>query len=210
MKRRIAGLLLLSAIPFAAGLVRLFSMSTASSELEGAARFAAAPLTGALHIIGSTAFLTVGAFQFVPALRRSAWHRLVGRVLAVLGVVGALSGSWMVWRWAPKEWDSPLLDTVRLVVALAIVSFIVLSVVAARRSAFDAHEAWATRAYALCAGAGTQVVTMSLFSLPAFEAFRSPGSYAALMSAGWLINALVAEWLLARPMRALRNVEVAS
>jgi hypothetical protein len=53
-----------------------------------------------------------------------------------------------------------------------------VSVFAARGKNFAAHEAWMTRAYALGAGAGTQVATMSLFSLPALESIRSTGSYA--------------------------------
>lgn len=199
MKKRIAGLLLLSAVPLLAGLARLVGMSTDAFELEGASRFAADPLAGVLHIVSSTAFLTVGAFQFVPSLRRSAWHRLAGRVLAGLGLVAAGTGLWMVWRWPPKEWDGPMLNAIRVVVACAIIAFIIASVLAARRRDFPAHEAWMTRAYALCAGAGTQVVTMSIFSLPALAPLRSSGLYALFMAAGWGINAVVAEWMLARP-----------
>lgn len=184
--------------------MRLVSLATGSPELEGAARFSAAPLTAVLHIVGATTFFTVGAFQFLPSLQKTSWHRRVGRVLAVGAVVAALSGVWMVWRWEPKQWDSAALNTVRVVVAFAIVGFVVTSVRAARRRDFTAHAAWMTRAWALCAGAGTQVLTMSVFS--AFEPSR--GGYALFMAAGWGVNALIAEWVLARP--SLRSLEVAS
>lgn len=206
--RRLVGLLVLSAVPLFAAVTRLLGLATGTPELEGAARFSAAPLTAVLHIVGLTTFFTVGAFQFLPSLQKTSWHRRAGRVLAVGAVVGALTGVWMVWRWEPKQWDSPALNAVRVVIAVAIVGFVVTSVRAARRRDFTAHAAWMTRAWALCAGAGTQVLTMSVFIVPGFETLQSRGSYALLMSAGWGINALVAEWVLARP--SLRSLEVAS
>lgn len=202
MKKRIAGLLLLSAVPFVAGVARLVSMSTGAFTLEDGSRFAADPLPAALHIVGATAFFTIGAFQFVPSLRQGAWHRRAGRVLSVLGVGAALAGMWMVWRWPPKQWDSPLLGALRVVVACAIIVAIAVSVSAARRGDLWTHQAWMTRAYALWAGAGTQVFTFALFDAPPLEPVRGEGLYAALMAAGWLVNLGVAEWSLARaPLR---------
>lgn len=199
MKKRIAGLLVLSAVPMLAGLTRLFSLSTGAPTLDGHDRFAADPWVAALHIVGATAFATVGAFQFVPSLRRGAWHRLAGRVLSVLGIAAAFAGTAMALRWAPKEFDSAALNAIRTVVACAMVAFVVLGVVAARRKRFDEHGAWMLRAYALFLGAGTQVFTAGFTALPFMQPHMNEGLAAASMAAGWLINALVAEWMLRKP-----------
>lgn len=199
MKKKIAGLLVLSAVPMIAGISRLLSLSTGRFTLDGHERFAADPWTAALHVIGATAFATLGAFQFVPSLRRGAWHRIVGRVLSVLGLGGAIAGTVMALRWAPKAFDSAALNAIRAVVAIAMVLFIVLGVVAARRRDFEAHGAWMLRAYALFLGAGTQVFTAGFTALPFMQPYMSEGLAAASMAAGWIINALVAEWMLRKP-----------
>ena len=179
-----------------AGVSRVLSLSTGAFTLDGHERFAADPWMAALHIIGATAFATLGAFQFVPSLRRGAWHRIVGRVLSVLGITAALAGTWMALRWAPKAFDSAALNAIRTVVAIAMVSFIVLGVISARRRDFEAHGAWMLRAYALFLGAGTQVFTAGFTALPFMQPYMSETLATASMAAGWLINALVAEWIL--------------
>ena len=210
MNRRIVGLLALSAVPMLAGIARLIGLSTGAFTLGGEARFLADPVPAVLHIVGATSFATLGALQFLPSLRRGSWHRIVGRGLSVLGSLAALAGTWMVWRWPAKEFEGPALQSVRLVVATAMVVFIVRSVRAARRRDFVAHEAWATRAYALWAGAGTQVFTLLPFTLPFLAAMRSPGFYAVCMSAGWVLNVAVAEWSLRSSRSGVRSVQVAS
>jgi hypothetical protein len=199
MKRKIAGLLLLSAVPMLAGLSRLFSLSTGAFTLDGHERFAADPWMASLHIIGATAFATLGAFQFVPSLRRGAWHRIVGRVLSALGIGAALAGTAMALRWIPKEFDSAALNAIRTVVALAMVTFVVLGFIAARRRHFEAHGAWMLRAYALFLGAGTQVFTAGFTALPFMRPYLSEALSTASMAAGWIINALLAEWILRKP-----------
>jgi hypothetical protein len=199
MKKTIAGLLLLSAVPMLAGVTRLLSLSTGAPALDGHARFAADPWTAALHMIGATAFATVGAFQFVPSLRRGAWHRIAGRVLSALGVSAAIAGTVMAWRWVPKEFDSTALNAIRTVVAMAMVTFVVLGFRAARRRDFEAHGAWMLRAYALFLGAGTQFFTAGFTALPFMRPYLSEALMAVSMGAGWAINALVAEWILRRP-----------
>ncbi|MDP3233534.1 MAG: DUF2306 domain-containing protein [Myxococcales bacterium] len=199
MKKKIAGLLVLSAVPMFAGISRLLSLSTGRFTMDGHERFSADPWTAALHMIGATAFATVGAFQFVPSLRRGAWHRITGRVLSVLGIGATIAGTAMALRWTPKAFDSAALNAVRMVVAIASVAFIVLGVVAARRRDFEAHGAWMLRAYALFLGAGTQVFTAGFTALPFMQPHMSEGLAAASMAAGWIINALVAEWMLRKP-----------
>lgn len=185
-----------------AGLSRLFSLSTGAFTLDGHERFAADPWVASLHIIGATAFATLGAFQFVPSLRRGAWHRTAGRVLGVLGISAAIAGTVMALRWAPKDFDSAALNAIRTVVAVAMVTFVVLGVIAARRRQFEAHGAWMLRAYALFLGGGTQFFTAGFTALPFMRPHLSEGLVTATMAAGWIINALVAEWMLRKPRLA--------
>lgn len=198
MKKKIVGLVVLSAVPMLAGLSRLFDLPTGRLGLDGHARFAADPLTGVLHIIGATCFATIGAFQFA---RPGTWHRVMGRVLSVFGIIGAMSGAVMALTWVPQQFDSAALNSIRVVVATAMVTFIVAGYVTARRGDFDAHGAWMTRAYALFLAAGTQVFTAGFTALPFMQPYMSEGLYAASMGAGWLINVVVAEVMLISDQR---------
>jgi hypothetical protein len=97
--------------------------------------------------------------------------------------------------------DAPggyLLWGVRLLVGTAMAISIVLAFTAIRRRDIPTHRAWMIRAYALAAGAGTQVLTQGI-SGPAFGTGDLPKALS--MTAGWLINIAVAEWIIRRPAR---------
>jgi len=84
----------------------------------------------------------------------------------------------------------------RLVFGTGMLASIVLALDAVRRRDFAAHGAWMTRAYAIGLGAGTQVFT----HLPYFILYGRPGEQArgVMMGAGWVINVVVAEWVIRR------------
>lgn len=191
----VIGLVLLSAIPFLGGMARVLGLAGLFPQ-EGDGRFAADPLPSLVHIIGGTSFATFGALQFLPSLRRGAWHRVVGRVLSMLGVGAALAGTWMAWAWPAKEFDSLALNLTRTTFALAMVVFIVKGVTAARRRELVTHQVWMTRAYALWAAGGTQAFTLLPFIVPGFEHLQSPALYALLAGLSWPINLAIAEWSL--------------
>lgn len=193
MKRFIpAAFIFISLVPLLAGVVRVFGIATGVGTVEGHARFAADPVPAVLHIIGLTFFTTFGALQFSPALRKQRWHRVAGRVLAPMGIIGAVCGVWMVLTWPPKQYDTVALNFLRVTVALSIAAFVAVSVVAVRCGDVDAHRRWMTRAYALALGAGTQFFThIPVLIAPSRQ---SDNTELVLMSAGWLINIAVAEW----------------
>ena len=150
-------------------------------------------------MVGALLYALLGAFQFSARLRRRhrGWHRGAGRVAAVAGLVVALSGLWMTLFYA----DAPggaLLWAVRLLVGTAMAAALVLGVAAIRRRDVAAHRAWMIRAYALGLGAGTQIFTEG-FAKAAYG--DGELTKALSVSAGWLINVLVAEWLIRRPAR---------
>ena len=94
------GLILLSLIPILAGAARLTELTGGAVATEHNARFLDSPVPVVTHIASVTVFCLLGAFQFVPALRRRAgrWHRFAGRILIPAGLLAALSGIWIIPR----------------------------------------------------------------------------------------------------------------
>ena len=200
------GLILLAGIPVAAGIVRLVLLAGGGPVTPDNARFVTAPLPVILHIIGVTLFTILGAFQFSTGFRRKwpRWHRVAGRVIMVSGLVAALSGLWMAMFYAIVPADDALLHGFRLFFGSAMVVSIVLGFLAIRRRDVTTHQAWMRRAYAIGQGAGTQALTQ----LPLLLIFGKPDhlSLALLMGGAWVLNLIIAEWLIhrqpARPMPA--------
>ena len=78
---------------------------------------------------------------------------------------------------------------------------LLLALLAIRRREFPSHGAWMMRAYAIGLGAGTQV----LIHMPWFILVnKSPDEVplAVMMGAGWVINLIVAEWIIRRARSA--------
>ncbi len=191
-----AGLLTLCIVPSLAGSVRLVEIATATEITPHNARFLASPLPGVLHIASVVLYSVLGAFQFMPSLRRKrpGWHRMAGRVLVPVGLVAALTGLWMNAFYALPPTDNAVLYVIRVVVGAAMTAQLVLGLQAIRRRDFYRHEAWMMRAYGLGLGAGTQVFTHLPWILAV--GMPEPNTRAVLMGAGWAINALVVEWTL--------------
>jgi uncharacterized membrane protein len=191
-------LIALSLVPAIAGIVRLTELAVGDEITAANARFFAMPLPVVLHILSVIPYSIVGAFQFAPGFRRRrrAWHRGAGRVLAVLGLAAALSGLWMAHFYPWPEGDGEGLYLLRIVFGSAMTASIVLALLAVRRRDFPSHGAWMIRGYAIGLGAGTQVLTQ----LPWFMILGKPGETGRtfLMGAGWVINVVVAEWVIRR------------
>ena len=96
------------------------------------ARFFASPLPVVLHIVAATAYIVLGAFQFVPGFRRRmpGWHRRVGRLLVGSGLVAALSGLWMSQFYRLPDHDGALLYGFRLLFGSMMAISMVLGFVA--------------------------------------------------------------------------------
>ena len=198
----VAGLLVLSAIPLAAGALRLTQLAGGAEIMPANARFFASPLPVVLHIVIAAVYALLGAFQFAPGFRRRrpGWHRAAGRLLVASGLVVGLSALWMTLFYPWPAGDGALLYALRLVFGSAMVVSIVLGLATIRRGDVRRHRAWMTRAYAIGLGAGTQMLTLA-----AGEVIAGPPSElgrALLMGAGWVINVAVAEWAIRkRPAR---------
>lgn len=197
-KLLIAGLLFLGFIPMAGGAFRLTELSSGAEITPDNARFFASPLPVVLHIISSSVYAVLGAFQFSPRFRRrkSGWHRAAGRLLVICGLLVGLSGIWMTLFYSFPPGDGELLYALRLLFGSVMVASIILGFVSIVRGDVARHRAWMIRGYAIGLGAGTQV-----FTLWAGESLAGPPgelSRALLMGAGWVINLAVAEWAIRR------------
>lgn len=202
-------LVALSLVPVIAGSVRLAGLATASDVTPGDARFAASPFPVALHVASATPYCLLGAFQFSSHFRRRwpIWHRRAGRVLAVLGILAALSGVWMAARYEiPVSLQGPLLLGVRVAVGSAMAAAIVLAVVAILRRDVPGHEAWMIRAYALGQGAGSQALILGPGLLLLGDVAGLTRDL--LMTLAWAANLAVAEHVIRRERRAQRDARV--
>lgn len=190
-----AALVVLSAVPIAAGGFRVAELSGGGAVTPDNARFFASPLPVVLHIVSASLYAVLGAFQFAPGFRRRpGWHRAAGRVLVLCGLAAALSGLWMTQFYPWPEYDGRLLYVLRLLFGSAMALALVLGVAAIRRRDVLRHRAWMIRAYAVGLGAGTQVLTH--LPLLLFPAALGELTRALCMGAGWVVNLAVAEWLI--------------
>jgi uncharacterized membrane protein len=191
------GLVVLSLVPVVAGTLRLVEVAGGPQLMPVNPRIDASPAPVVVHVLGAAFYALVGAFQFSARIRRRhrAWHRRTGRVLVVAGMLVAGSGLWMTLFYAGAP-GGTLLWAVRLVVGSAMAASLVLGFTAIRHRDIAAHRAWMIRAYALGLGAGTQIFTQG-FGEASFG--TSDLSTGLSVSAGWAVNAVVAEWVVRRP-----------
>jgi uncharacterized membrane protein len=199
------GLIALSVVPVAAGAIRLLELGTGAPVRSDSARFFAAPLPFALHIICAVLFSVLGAFQFAAGLRQRYphLHRFSGRVMVPCGLVVAFSALWMTQFYPSIMFDGTVLYVIRLLVAAAMATFLCLGVAAIRNRDFSRHRAWMMRGYALGLGAGTQVLTHIPWFM--FPGIQGELARTLCMSAGWTINLAVTEWF----VRAERHTNAA-
>jgi uncharacterized membrane protein len=191
-------LVALSAIPLAAGSLRLVQLAGGPDVMPADDRFTGFPAALVVHIIGAAVFALVGAFQFVPRFRRHhrAWHRRAGRLVTGAGLAVAGSALWLTLFYEAQPGTGELLFLLRLVFGSAMAASLLLGVTAIRRRDIAAHRAWMIRAYAIALAAGTQAFTGGV-------AGAIVGTSEVRMDlakgAGWVINLAVAEWAIRRP-----------
>jgi len=192
-----AGLVALCLIPVAAGAARLVMLGRHAPVTPENARFFAAPAPVVLHILGASIYGLGGALQFAaPLRRRHSFHRKTGRIVTAAGLTAALTGLWMTLFYPRPPGDGAALSGVRMIVGSAMLACLILGFRAIRRREIDEHAAWMTRAYALGLGAGTQ----ALLHLAWLAAGPPPPEvgHTLLMTAGWALNAAIAEHAIRR------------
>lgn len=196
-----AALIVLSLVPALAGTARVAQLASGAEITPENARFFAAPLPVLIHIPVAIIYSILGAFQFSPGFRRRnrKWHRSAGKLLLTCGFLVALSGLWMAHFYPWPEFDGQLVYVERLIFGSAMLWSLVVGVNEIRRRNYAAHGMWMIRAYAIGLGAGTQVLTHLPWFLMVDE---KPGKAprAVMMGAGWVINVVIAEWIIRNRM----------
>lgn len=202
------GLILLNMIPIISGSLRLTQLSGGPELIPQADRFTVFPWPVIIHIVSATLYSIVGAFQFLPGLRRGrrSWHKLAGRVLIPAGFLVALSGMWMGAFSDLPAGDGPLLFVIRELFGGFMLTSLILGIRAIVQRRFSVHGAWMTRAYAIGVGAGTQaifLIPMSMILGSSHELGR-----AITMGLAWVANLAIAEIVIRRRARIERNRRV--
>ncbi|GAB3524222.1 DUF2306 domain-containing protein [Arthrobacter monumenti] len=193
-------LIILSLVPVIAGVSRIGDLAGGAVTADNE-RFFEAPIPVLIHIPTVTVYLLLGAFQFVPSLRRGKrgranWHRLAGRILVPTGLLAALSGLWMAVFYDLPPLDGVLLLVLRLLFGSAMVASLVLGFLAVRRRNYVRHSEWMSRAYAIGIAQGTIVVVTIPWILlvgPVTELSR-----AVLIGSSWVLSLAVAEYFIHR------------
>lgn len=195
-----------SFIPAFGGLVRILELAGGPQIAPENPRALLAPTPIILHILSSFLFCIVGALQFLPSIRRQSpvAHRTIGRVIAVAGLVAALSGLWMTHFYVfPEAIQGGALYWMRMVLGTAMVGFIVWGVIAIRSRKIFQHRASMLRAYAIGQGASTQAVLGIAWIIAVGTEVMGP-LRDGLMIFAWVLNLLVAEfliWSMPRPAK---------
>ena len=135
------GLILLSLILLLAGAARLTEVTGGALATPQNARFLDSIVLVVTHIMSVTVFSLLGAFQFVPALRRrrGGWHRRVDGILIPAGLLAAMSGMWMAAFYPHPPGDGVLLVVLvvlRLIFGSAMVASIGLGMRAIVRTGY--------------------------------------------------------------------------
>jgi len=184
-----------SFIPVVGGLIRVLELAGGPQIAPDNPRASLAPTPVVLHILTSSLFCLLGAFQFLPSLRRQrpAAHRALGRVVAAAGCVSALTGLWMTHFYAfPETLQGAALYWVRMVLGTAMIGLIIWAVIAIRSRKVFQHSASLVRAYAIAQGASTQAVLGIAWIIVAGSEAMGP-LRDGLMIFAWVANLIAAE-----------------
>lgn len=193
-------LMIFAIMPLIPGAFRLVEIGGGPAVMDANPRINAFPLPVVIHIVTAFFFTVVGAWQFSPALRRTPWHRRVGRFLAPMGLGAALSGIFMTLVYPPAPENHELMMVFRLLAGGGMAVSITLGIVAIiMHRDVVAHRAWMMRGYALGLGGASQMAIFLLLS----PLLGMPNGFvgALMMGAAWLLNLGVAEWVIRRPQR---------
>lgn len=196
----LAFILIYSFIPTFGGLLRVAELLGGQAILPANARALAYPLPIVVHVLSSFLFCILGAFQFLPSVRRYRLdlHRLMGRVLVVAGFVSAATGLWMTHFFMfPEDLQGALLYWVRIVLSLAMCGLIIWAVISVRSRNVRAHGSAMVRAYAIAQGASTQAF-LGIGWIVAVGTEPQGPLRDVIMVAAWGINLVAAEYLISK------------
>lgn len=146
------------------------------------------------HIVGAMLATIIGAFQFLPALRRGRFlevHRWLGRLYLGGVLVGGLSGLYMAFL----AYGGLVAKLGFATLALLWLFSAVMAYQHIRHKEIQQHKEWMIRNYALTFGAVTLRLWLGVFQVVGLEFLTS---YMIVAWLAWIPNLLVAEWMIRR------------
>jgi uncharacterized membrane protein len=153
------------------------------------------------HIAFGSLFCLIAIVQLTPEWRMASrsLHKTLGYIAAISGILAAVSAMIMVVIYPTGPFATTTLNVVRFGFA-AFMGLCILNAVRnarARRIAY--HRAWMIRAFAVAVAASTQAVFMGI----CFATIGDPSPVLAtgLLTLGFAINAIFAEWWIIRARR---------
>jgi len=149
------------------------------------------------HAITAALALIVGVWQFLPATRRSAWHRYAGRTYAALAIVGGITGFVI----SLSTETGPAAGIGFSILAVLWLAATAIGVAHARSRDFDSHRVWMIRSYALAAAA----ISLRIYlSVGAAVGVPFDTAYIFAAWASWIGNLAIAEVIVRRGRAAGR------
>ncbi len=163
------------------------------------------PIQFYAHVIIAPVALLVGTWQFLPATRRSSYHRWAGRLYVICVALASIAGFFI----AMTTETGMLAGAGFIILAVLWFTATAKAFFLARAGDFAAHRAWMIRSYALtCAAITLRIIVPMGFTVGA--CFTK--SYIAAAWGCWIINLLIAEWIVRRfrfretmPLRPFRS-----
>jgi uncharacterized membrane protein len=148
----------------------------------------------ATHFGVGALVLSIGPFQFLPALRAKlpAVHRWVGRVYVAGCILSGLAGLVL----ATYTNAGPIARTGFSLLAAFWLTTTSIAFLKARGRDFKAHRQWMIRSYALTLAAVTLRIYLPVSMIGFGKGFLDV--YPAISFACWVPNAIVAEWFIRR------------
>lgn len=164
-----------------------------------------------LHVATSCLVLLAGFTQFWPWLRRTSphWHRRFG-YLYVVGVLGLAAPTGLVLAlYASGGWTTQLCF---VLLGVAWVGCTVLALRRAQQRQWQAHQAWMIRSYALTLAAlSLRTWKLGLYEIAPYWDWLTPRHIYQLEAwLGWLVNLLIAEWLIYRLVKRTNTTRSAA
>ena len=149
------------------------------------------PLFFYAHTTLAPLALLIGVWQFLPVTRRNSYHRWAGRLYVACAGLASVAGFII----AMTTEAGPLAGAGFMTLAVLWFSATAIAYARARSGDFAAHRIWMIRSYALtCAAISLRII------LPVGSALGAgfANSYIAAAWASWIINLLIAEWIIRR------------
>lgn len=196
------GALALFAVAIGAFSLRYLSFDADIAPEELRPNLDARPFVFYLHTILAAVSLLIGVWQFLPATRRSRYHRLAGRVYVGCVVIASVSGFVI----AIHTEAGPIAATGFAILSVLWLASTLFAFAKIRARDRAAHRVWMIRSYALaCAAISLRLI------LPLGIGFGATfnTSYTIAAWASWSVNLVIAEWIIrkgpfgkVRPSRA--------